>query len=191
MLVLLLLLWRWMSTWSCHVDCWGQRDRLEPFLLLSWTSNYVFVVMNFGLCVCRDELRSLNDVVMNHALSTMLLWTCDELRIWYYVVFTSNCLSTFSQFLCQSGKFCAMQNFYVCVSIFDALLCKVQRKCCPKFNRNADEFLLSYLFHCYNFCRRNHRRKLIFNYYDHFLKQYTAGCFILSSINCFSFKIWV
>ena len=91
----------------------------------------------------------------------------------------------------DSDEFADSESFFVSLSIFDVLLCKVQRMCCPKFNRNAAQFFLSYLFHCYNFCRRNHRRKLIFNYYDHFLKQYTAGCFILSSINCFIFKIWV
>jgi hypothetical protein len=32
-----------------------------------------FVVMNFELCACYDELWNLNDVVMNHGLSMMLL----------------------------------------------------------------------------------------------------------------------
>ena len=154
MWVLLLLFWRWMSTWSSHVDCWGQRDHLVPFLLLWWTSNYV--------CCC-DELWTLNDVVMNHALSTMLLWTCDELWTLYYVVFTSHCLAVnIFSVLCQSGKCYAMQNFLVWLSIFDVLLCKVQRMCCPKFNRNAAQFFLSYVFHCYNFCRRIHIRTLFF-----------------------------
>ena len=109
MWVLLLLFLRWMSTWSSHVDCWGQRDHLVPFLLLWWTSNYVCCCdeLRINYVCCCDELWTLNDVVMNHALSTMLLWTSDELWTLYYVVFASHC-SAVNIFLvlCQSEVLC-------------------------------------------------------------------------------------
>ena len=36
----------------------------------------------------------------------------------------------------------AIQNFFVWLSIFDVLLCKDQRKFCPKYSRNAAQFFL-------------------------------------------------
>ena len=155
MWVLLLLFWRWMSTWSSHVDCWGQRDNFVPFF-------------------CCDELRIMCAVVMNYGPWMMLWWTmhfqqcCCELVMnyelcimWFSLVIVW--LSTFSQFYVKVvSVMLYMQNFLVWLSIFDVFLCKVQLKCCPKFNRNGAQFFLSYVFHCYNFCRRIHIRTLFF-----------------------------
>ena len=62
----------------------------------------------------------------------------------------------------DSDEFADSESFFISLSIFDVLLCKVQRMCCPKFNRNAAQFFLSYLLHCYNFLEEFIEESLFF-----------------------------